>query len=360
MRKNALAQSPSSSSSFAATHRPSNIDAPDPHDHADIFKQLSRTAPKDDSEDSGDDLSKNNEDQSNNFSLMPNRENSLLSMSNIGFGGALKLDHVPEAKKIEESQSEASRLARKAEAARASRKRKKAYVHSLEERVTCLSTRLTELQAATNLSTHKLNQQDLKDQAMNLLRNEIQMQNQVPLSPLVSSDSSQEQLANLMKQFVSNSRQRQAAADIHLAQLEDCFAPSAALKFMLWGIKQCNGNVDGAVNNSSTALWSSCVNEVGLTPSQLDQLMQAEGLVREVMLRREQSTAFSKIIREHLRLHFNSLHANMDEIMRCLTPKQIARFCLWVDENAGTARSAPGLGSQPASPPPSPHPSGSN
>jgi hypothetical protein len=61
MRKNALAQSPSSSSSFAATHRPSNIDVPDPHDHADILKQLSRTAPKDDSEDSGDDLSKNNE-----------------------------------------------------------------------------------------------------------------------------------------------------------------------------------------------------------------------------------------------------------------------------------------------------------
>jgi hypothetical protein len=155
------------------------------------------------------------------------------------------------------------RLARKAELARASRKRKKMYVQDLEQKVKKLGTKIEELQRTASLnppnnnstgssmnspaSSHAylgnngyinsdLNPLELTGEEKARKDNQIAIRSH--LNDLISRDNltpiEQQQLADLVKKFVSNSRERQGNIDFYLDRVEDCLQPGLQVKFAIW------------------------------------------------------------------------------------------------------------------------------
>lgn len=217
-----------------------------------------------------------------------------------------------------------TRLARKAEAARASRRRKKAYVASLEEKVSRLTARLAELQAAgggqQRTSGDALREEQRKTKA--------KMQSMLEATEDPQNDAA---LARLMTTFVAESRQRQNSFGGFLDKLEEALVPDVHAKFALWGLNQ----TDDFYRRDKPALWNAVMSqEVGLSADQLSQLFLLRLPVRSVMCSLNDTGARVKAVRETIGLHLEQRSRHFDDIARIFTPRQLAKLFLWADRNS--------------------------
>lgn len=110
------------------------------------------------------------------------------------------------------------RLAKKAEAARVSRRRRKAYVQALEERVAKLTARLAELVQSPGDSPQKAASSHEKEQEGLM---------EVMTRLLSQPNSSSEELDWVIDRFVANSRKRQSAVEYFLGRAEKQICMSA-------------------------------------------------------------------------------------------------------------------------------------
>ena len=273
------------------------------------------------------------------------------------------------------------RLARKAEAARASRRRKKAYVVGLEEKVAKLTAKLdalrndqlSALKPVDRMSAveavHKEEQSAIKQRLVAILK-EMRDEPVTGSAAMIVSDSvastsagsssdsatpsnvtsptlssrsdgspssasvaeapisRYDELKQLVDSFVSNSHKRQASVDLFFTQLEKTLIPSTAVKFALWGLSQPD---DFYLNDG---LWQGVMGrEVGLSAAQLAEMSDCRSEVSDVVGELHDIMQRLTALRSEMKAHLDDRHKALEDVIGVLSSQQLAAFCLWVEQN---------------------------
>lgn len=266
--------------------------------------------------------------------------------------------------------------ARRAERARESRRRKRDYVADLEIRVKELGEKIQVLQAREARERAK-NRAEGRKSRLRLGEEEeiarrISKKQKVVLAEIRSllgrnrrsegEESSgadgalgknldqgqrNKKLGSLVEQFVANAKEKQAQGEVHLKKLSDALGkflfisafvfnsqlilflvPVTHVKFIIWLLSR-----DLEFQKSPDDLWSTLVSELNLSESQMEKLLR----LRQDM--RKQCQAVSEIQEEvctvgkNLKEMTSQINDTSEEIMRHLTPEQVSKYCLWVEEN---------------------------
>ena len=290
---------------------------------------------------------------------------------------------VPGTGRGNQQQKAQRRLARKAEAARASRRRKKAYVVGLEEKVAKLTGKLdalrndqlSALKPVDRMSAveavHKEEQSAIKQRLVAVLKElrdepvtgagsaAMSVSDSVAstsagsssdsaapsnvTSPTLSSRSDGsptsgggaeaplsrfDELKSLVDSFVSNSHKRQASVDLYFTQLERTLIPSTAVKFALWGLSQPD---DFYLNDG---LWQGVMGrEVGLSATQMAEMNDCRGEVSDAVGELHDIVQRLAALRSEMKSHLDERHKALEDVIGVLSPQQLAAFCLWVEQN---------------------------
>jgi hypothetical protein len=309
----------------------------------------------------------------------------------LGLGGLDDDDDIDTAGMTTEEKGRL-RLARKAELARASRRRKKMYVKDLEEKVKRLGHRVEELRAqlgqanavAANASAAAAAAQaaagdaaprggpgagagagagtgggsgsgsgllagfDLESvascAALEAERREAhaarlrglneQLAFIVDISASTALDGSQtEQLTMAMQSVLLQAREPQGFAEISLDRAIEVSTPDLATRFALLGIDQ--GDDFGAPPTTSSSLWYTLLcTEVGLSSAQLAELATVRGALRAERAELGRWLQLLGSARSGLLEHQQRLNALMDTVYTgIMTPLQMARYYVWVEKN---------------------------
>lgn len=244
------------------------------------------------------------------------------------------------------------RLARKAELARASRKRKKLYVKDLEEKVRRLQARVDEMknqQLEMSVSKQKdprgeLSATDLLAQVeaerrASIERKRMEIRTEinvlVSLSAIAPLDRTQvSQLKDLLRQLNETLRENYTIAKYYLDKLEEVMEPSTQVKFALIGMDQSDDfygtNSEADVGN----LWNTVMaTEVGLSSAQISELMEHRPhlINQRVVLGR--CNMLLAQLKDMFNAHTSTLPRKMNEMQAIYTPVQLAKYYMWVERN---------------------------
>mmetsp|Transcript_11350 Transcript_11350/g.27929 ORF Transcript_11350/g.27929 Transcript_11350/m.27929 type:complete len:597 (-) Transcript_11350:335-2125(-) len=211
------------------------------------------------------------------------------------------------------------RKARKAEVARACRKRKKAYIQSLEQKAAILQRKLAEM-------TGKASQSKSVEE---MHRNE-QERILGDMSKAISAQyPDAKDLKKLVNLFVTNSRQQK---DLYWRHIENCLksvTPGAQAKFALWGLDQDDEFYE------KPGLWKTLMSdEVGLDESQMKKLLRSREQVRESKAELLGLQHRLVLLKNDISEHLGKRYRLLDRLLETLKPIQIARFFLWVSKNS--------------------------
>lgn len=213
------------------------------------------------------------------------------------------------------------RKARKAEVARQCRKRKKAYIQSLEEKAKALADQLTAMsQRGAGVSRVDAESQHRQEQQGILAK--IQRF----LSKPQSYDTNKE-LRNCISAFANKSRKRQRVNASEIQGLKRSLSLEVDTKFALWLLQQ-----GGKFCNSD--LWRDLLGELKLSKTQVNKLNsnrnRAFELRQELVNLNRQVDALQKEIGQHLQKR----HTVIDYLTnKVLNPKQTATLLVWVQNN---------------------------
>uniref|UniRef100_A0A7S2U132 BZIP domain-containing protein n=1 Tax=Lotharella oceanica TaxID=641309 RepID=A0A7S2U132_9EUKA len=211
------------------------------------------------------------------------------------------------------------RKARKAEVARACRKRKKAYILSLEQKAAVLQRKLAEMTGNTG-------QSKCEDEAHRQEQNETLMELE---RLVVFQHPDTKEIKRLVTKFVSKSREHQALFWRQIDNTKKSITPGAQAKFALWGLDQDDEFY------SKPGLWKTLMTEeIGLDDIQVRKLMRVRQNVREA--KSELLDIQNKLVelRKAINIHLSKRHKLIDRLMETLKPLQAARFFLWVSKNS--------------------------
>eukprot|EP00470_Lotharella_oceanica_P007684 CAMPEP_0170179038 /NCGR_PEP_ID=MMETSP0040_2-20121228/15896_1 /TAXON_ID=641309 /ORGANISM="Lotharella oceanica, Strain CCMP622" /LENGTH=462 /DNA_ID=CAMNT_0010422821 /DNA_START=232 /DNA_END=1621 /DNA_ORIENTATION=+ len=215
------------------------------------------------------------------------------------------------------------RKARKAEVARQCRKRKKAYIQSLEEKAKALAEQLSALsnkrhKGGSNMDVEaqrKAEQQKILDK----------MQRLVNKSNL---DDSNRELKSLITGFANNSRKRQRTCATQLKSLRDSLAPGIDTKFALWLLHQSSQGRNG------NDLWKNLAKDMKLSKTQINKLNSDRNRAMEVASDMARLNQQVELLQREISQHLTKRHGILDNITsKILTSKQTAKLLLWVRQN---------------------------
>eukprot|EP00467_Chlorarachnion_reptans_P019552 CAMPEP_0114506114 /NCGR_PEP_ID=MMETSP0109-20121206/11242_1 /TAXON_ID=29199 /ORGANISM="Chlorarachnion reptans, Strain CCCM449" /LENGTH=367 /DNA_ID=CAMNT_0001684655 /DNA_START=273 /DNA_END=1373 /DNA_ORIENTATION=- len=235
----------------------------------------------------------------------------------------------PSSTGIEERPNKSSkRLARKAALARASRRRKKQYVQNLEAKVRRLESRIEELERRfLNLNSNKdvaqqVNEEEKQRQA---LKRHIEEQMQRIIESKQAEEKSGE-LAELLKQYVQTSKDRQFRIDYFLNRVKDSLTPGLQVKFAIWSMTQDQG----FYARDQAGLWDTLMRkEIRVSEEQEKRLLSERALVaqerRNLLACDKDIERFQTIAREHL----NAMHEVLEKVGSNLSSLQLAKFLVW-------------------------------
>mmetsp|Transcript_6626 Transcript_6626/g.12191 ORF Transcript_6626/g.12191 Transcript_6626/m.12191 type:complete len:561 (+) Transcript_6626:36-1718(+) len=211
------------------------------------------------------------------------------------------------------------RKARKAEVARACRKRKKAYIQSLEQKAAVLTKQLSEMSGKarpmkSEEEVHRLEQDQLLSEMEKLLSNR---------------HCNTKDVKKLVSKFAANSRRHQKTYWKHVDSAKKAITPGAQAKFALWSLDQDDEFY------TKPGLWKTLINgEISLDDNQVKKLLQLRQEVTEskyeLLGLQKKFIDLSNDVNEHLAKR----HRLIDMLMETLKPAQAARFFLWVSKNS--------------------------
>eukprot|EP00475_Leptophrys_vorax_P036784 TRINITY_DN6272_c1_g1_i2.p1 TRINITY_DN6272_c1_g1~~TRINITY_DN6272_c1_g1_i2.p1 ORF type:complete len:355 (-),score=86.17 TRINITY_DN6272_c1_g1_i2:127-1191(-) len=222
------------------------------------------------------------------------------------------------------------RLQRKAELARESRLKKKMHIQELEDRCKQLESRIADLEQKHERF------QDKKKCVTSLTQENDRTKHQKQLlqtmSEILASSHLGPKETELLKEqvnmFVETSREVQSQMEYNLDRVEDIISPSLQIKFTLWGLDQNDEFYD------TPGLWSSLLcGELRLSNEQVEQLKRFRGKMhshREQLLHAE---FLLRELREKCGSHLDRFNREMDRVHNILTPVQLAKFYVWIEQN---------------------------
>jgi len=218
------------------------------------------------------------------------------------------------------------RLARKAELARESRRRKKFYIQDLENKVKQLTRKNEEYQRMyTNVTAIETSKEKEREAAQQRIRQRL---SELVQKPDMDEDIRAE-LSHLVKQFVVNSRERQSGVEYHMERVQNSLVLGPQLKFALWGLSQLDDFYE-----QPEGLWKSVMGKhVGVSPSQLEALKSKRPVIRKERKKFSEMEGNLKRLRTQISEQLTSINKELDEIQKILTPLQLAKFHMWVENN---------------------------
>ena len=72
---------------------------------------------------------------------------------------------------------------------------------------------------------------------------------------------------------------------------------------------------------------------VGLNSDQMERILSCRSSIHESRLHLNECERMLKEVRLAVNSHLRSLHSTIDDIQRVMTPQQLAKFYLWVENN---------------------------
>ena len=277
-----------------------------------------------------------------------------------------------------------TRLARKAELARASRKRRKVYVQDLEQKCARLAAKVDDLQrklrrtggdtvAGLNREERirKEQQSAIKERLTHLIAQAHTVASPPPPPPAAANSTSssaspssaasphsassptspspsstppsaaplggpnpsitpehERELHDLVTRFVFNSRERQGNVLYYFDRVQQCLTPGLQVRFVLWGLDQPDAFYQGG-------LWSSLMQgEIGLDARQMQWILSKREAIHAERKNLSTCELMLRETRGAIAMHLHSLHGHMDDLLSVMTPLQLAKFYLWVDLNS--------------------------
>mmetsp|Transcript_8048 Transcript_8048/g.12830 ORF Transcript_8048/g.12830 Transcript_8048/m.12830 type:complete len:501 (+) Transcript_8048:327-1829(+) len=213
------------------------------------------------------------------------------------------------------------RKARKAEVARQCRKRKKAYIQSLEEKAKALSEQLSALSnkrqksgAFDRMANHKNEQQKILEKLQKLVAKS-------------NSEDVSRDMKSCISAFTTNSRKRQKTSGSQIQSLRESLVPGVDTKFALWVLQQGS-------QLSNDNMMKSLLSEVKLTKTQLNKINSHKNRARD--LKKDLDFLMGQIasLQKDISKHLTKRHGILEQITsKILHPKQTARLLLWVHQN---------------------------
>jgi len=217
------------------------------------------------------------------------------------------------------------RKARKAEVARQCRKRKKAYIQSLEEKAKALADQLSALSSKRHkgnnhaimslVDKHRNEQHKLLDKMQKLVNRAS------------SGDDVTRELKSCITSFSNNSRKRQKVNVQQLHALRENLNPGLDTKFAIWMLTHGS-------QLSTSGPFKQLASEVKITKAQMNKLNSHRSRARE--LRNELGSLIQQVghLQKEISRHLSKRHSILDQISnKVLNPKQTAKLLLWVQNN---------------------------
>lgn len=263
-------------------------------------------------------------------SLDTNTSNSFTGLVSLG-SNEFDAPGSPECEYLEMGEEERyHKLARKAEAARASRRRRKAYVQSLEGKVGFLVARVSSLEA--ELIQRRCNYEMSTFQQYASNQHKEEQQNILHHLQMVRKDPSANwnEAASLLNQFTENSQKRQLEITQLCPSLGKALEPGIESKLMIWLLTQKEEFYD----IKKTGLWKTVMkDEMGLDQQQLFWLTEMRGKGVAVLQSLKTSVDEIKQTYQTLVEQLCRSHRVLAELRRVLSPQQQLAFVSWVAQN---------------------------
>mmetsp|Transcript_26330 Transcript_26330/g.63464 ORF Transcript_26330/g.63464 Transcript_26330/m.63464 type:complete len:508 (-) Transcript_26330:331-1854(-) len=213
----------------------------------------------------------------------------------------------------------AKRKARKAEVARACRRRKKAYIQSLEEKAARLQQQLNSMaKSQYGEATHRKDQDTLVQR----------------IKDAVKGGQSDRQIHTLIQRFVGNSRKRQRnVVNQSFQTLNTGVQPGEQSKFAYWILEQAPSLLGSQSRGSAEPVQTLVQQQMKLTQHQIDELTDKHKVFRQ---NRDQLTQLLEKftnLKHDLLNNLEDRYRLLDRTLQLLAPHQAAVLFSWVQEN---------------------------
>lgn len=221
------------------------------------------------------------------------------------------------------------RLARKAELARASRRRKKAYVKQLEDKFNALTAQVAhlerELAQKPEVPLPIASSDGNEGCGLGRKKNCIPKNELMALRVDVMTDA-EVRMLNEVHSFDRGLATKQTSAIID--KIHRCTVPGTQAKFAMWMLEQDDSFYQGG------GLWESlATSELKLNPEQKEAI---KGM-REAMKQSRRQLSASKIhiqqLRDHINNHIKLFGEMASDFNSICHPRHLAKFHLWVHNN---------------------------
>eukprot|EP00742_Colponemidia_sp_Colp-10_P001232 GILJ01001325.1.p1 GENE.GILJ01001325.1~~GILJ01001325.1.p1 ORF type:complete len:393 (+),score=76.09 GILJ01001325.1:54-1232(+) len=222
------------------------------------------------------------------------------------------------------------RMERNRENSRESRKRQKAYVQGLEEKIQKLEAEnaFLRLQMQQMTSSNKVSwsERELEDKKSSMHR----------MVNIIKNPPSDKELAEMADKFVdrfsSYGPDRKSQALYHFDQLRALVDPTGSEKIVIWGMQQSDAFFD-ETNMSSSGIYGLISKDIGITEDQKNKLKKRRPHMRAAM--QDFSVSYQMLTEMHKRLsnHMATFKQEAETIRKIFSPMQQLKFFLLMEEN---------------------------
>lgn len=153
-----------------------------------------------------------------------------------------------------------------------------------------------------------------------------------------------ETLSRFSEMYSDYGRYRQEELIFHLNQLERLAAPTTFTKMSLWTLGQGKSFYTKPKNNPIAGILQQ---ELGITPAQARKIFAHRERIQTLMKSMKEVPRLISELKALCQKKQKLFHDRMTKCQEILTPEQVAKLLVWVDDNAATLEHVcPGWGSE--------------
>mmetsp|Transcript_54245 Transcript_54245/g.94600 ORF Transcript_54245/g.94600 Transcript_54245/m.94600 type:complete len:304 (-) Transcript_54245:1130-2041(-) len=243
-------------------------------------------------------------------------------------------------KALEQAEKKRKRLERNRESARECRKRKKEKRTALRQQLAMLEADNLQLRLKLQVGHDTSNIEEKSKYISTKLETMVKEgANEVEI---------QKAIAEYQERYSDYGRDRRSAIDFHVAQLRRCLQPTQTTRAILWLMSlsrqftkpDFSGEIDFSKPNELFNLWLDLLKECKPTAHQKKLMVSytnstVSGSDPFADINNVSQTCNGMLDRlvEIICSKNSSLDAEMNNIQTILSPRQIAKFILWIDQN---------------------------
>jgi len=230
------------------------------------------------------------------------------------------------------------RLERNRESAKLCRQRKKEKRVSLQQELVHLEAENLQLRLQLTVG-HESTERENKSAFITSQLNTLVKQG-------ANEQDIQRTIQELQERFSDYGRDRRSAIDFHINQLRRCLQPTQTTTSILWLMSivaqfhEANGELKPKMNNELSDLWYSLIKAVKPSATQRETMVSFSTPSKEKgdpfkdvnQTTTECNTMLEKIVSMICNKN-ESLDSEMANIQAILSPRQTAKFILWIDQN---------------------------